>query len=364
MKLNTSYIVAGSLVVLGLVWFIVNNIGEKEPFPVSTPATAKAEARSELPTVQVRRIRASQHPDILELYGQTQANREVAVKAETAGLVAQVLVSEGARVTKGQTLCRQDLNARQALVDQALANIRSIEADLNAARTLAEKGFQSQTRVTAIEAQLDGARAGLKQAEIEADNINIRAPFSGLWERQDAQIGDYLAPGMSCGLLVDLSPLKTNVQLTETQLSRISKGTAASIELATGQTVQGQVSFIESKAAPATRTFRAEIHVPNSDYALKSGVTATVRMTSGNTPAQQVPGNILTLADSGDIGVRYIDESDVVQFAVVKTIDEDKNGLWVTGLPDNTRIITEGQDFVSVGMQVDPNEISGVASAP
>ncbi|MEP4053181.1 MAG: efflux RND transporter periplasmic adaptor subunit [Litorimonas sp.] len=364
MKLNTSYIIAGSLLVVGAMWFAFNNAGEDAPLPIATPTTAKKNAQLSMPTVQVRRIIASEHPNVMELYGQTRANREVALKAETVGLVSQIFVTEGQRVKKGQTVCRQDLNARQAVVDQAKANMRQIETDLNAARTLAEKGFQSSTRVTAFEAQLDGARAALKQAEIEADNINIRAPFSGVWERQDAQIGDFLSPGMSCGLLVDLSPLKVDAQLTEAQLGKVNRGDTANVRLATGEIITGMVAFIEAKADPATRTFRAEIHVPNDDFALRAGVTGTVSIKSGLTNAQQVPGSIMAIADNGDVGIRYIDESNIVRFAAIKTVDEDANGLWVTGLPDNTRIITQGQDFVSVGMEVDPQENYTSPSTP
>jgi len=316
MKLNTSYIIAGSLVLFGGIWFAVNNSGEEEPLPVATPATAKENARRAMPTVQVRRVTAQEHPNVLELYGQTRANREVA-----------------------------------------------IETDLNAARVLAEKGFQSSTRVTAFEAQLDGAKAALKQAEIEADNINIRAPFSGIWERQDAQIGDYLSPGMSCGLLVDLSPLKVDAQLTEAQLGKVARGDTATIQLATGENITGKIAFIEAKADPSTRTFRAEIHVPNDDLALKAGVTGTVRIKSGLTLAHQIPGNILAIADNGDVGIRYIDGSNIVRFASVDTIDEDANGLWVTGLPESVRIITQGQDFVSVDMEVKPEENYSAPSA-
>lgn len=356
MKLNTSYIIAAVLVLLGAMWFAFKNAGDEPAKPVSTPSIAKEDARQSMPTVLVRRVTASEHPNVLELYGQSVANREVELKAETIGLVAEVLVKEGARVKAGQTVCRQDLGARKALVDQAAANIRVIESDLAAARTLAEKGFQSSSRVTAFEAQLDGARAAMQQAEIEADNINIRAPFSGIWERQDAQIGDFLSPGMSCGLLVDLSPLKINVQLTESQLGNIARGNKAAIALATGENLTGPVTFIEAKADPSTRTFRTEIHVPNPNYALKAGVTATVRISSGVTLAQQVPGRVLTLADSGNVGIRYVDRNNIVRFVETTTIDEDANGMWVTGLPENTRIIIEGQDFVSVGMEVEVSE--------
>lgn len=359
MKLNSSYIIAGCLVLIGVAWFAFNSAGEEAPLPVSTPKTVGAQASQTVPSVQVRRIRASLHPNVMDLYGQSEANREVELKAETIGPVEQIFVAEGARVKAGQTVCRQSLGARQAQVDQAKANLRSIETDLNAARTLAEKGFQSQTRVTSLEAQLDGARAALQQAEIEADHIIIRAPFSGVWERQTAQIGDYLTPGMTCGLLVDLSPLKIDVQLTESQVGRVSIGSAATVELATGQILEGKVTFVEAKANTATRTFRTVIQIPNGDYKLKAGVTATVRLISGETLAQKVPSNILTINTEGTIGIRYVDSANIVQFATVKTIDEDASGIWVTGLPDNTRVIIEGQDFVDIGMRVDAVESYG-----
>ena len=355
MKLNTSYLIAGGLVILGAIWFAVNNGGDDAPLSVSTPATAKTEARRSIPTVRVKEIIAQDHPNILELYGQTRAAREVSVKAETAGLVAAINAREGAKIGKGQVLCRQGVNARQAIVDQATANLRTIESDLNAARILAEKGYQSQTRVMSFEAQLDGAKAALKQAEIELDAINIRSPFSGVWERQEAEVGDYLSPGMSCGLLVDLSPLKVDVELTEMQLALVERGMGADIILATGEQVSGKMAFIESRADPATRTFRGELHVPNEAFALRAGVTATVRLTSGLTRAQQIPGNILTLDESGSVGVRYVDANNIVRFATITTIDEDEDGQWVMGLPERTKIIIEGQNFVSVGQEVNAN---------
>ena len=347
---------------MGAAWFAFNSAGEEEAPASHTPATAKQEARQAMPTVQVRRIQASAHPDVMELYGQSRANREVEVSANTVGVVSEIFVTEGRRVKRGQITCRQHPNARQARVDGARASMRSMEADLNAAQVLAEKGFQSESRVISMQAQMDGAKAAMQEAEIELENVNMRASFSGIWERQDAEIGDFLGLGQSCGLLVDLSPLKVDVQLTETQIGRVIKGNPAMVKLATGETVTGKVVFIEAKADPATRTFRTEIQVPNDDYALKSGVTATVRLTSGETSAQHVPGRILTLADSGNVGIRYVDSANIVRFAETKTIDEDETGIWVTGLPDDIRVIIEGQDFVSVGMEVDVSDTSDTGS--
>jgi len=365
MKINRSYIIAVLLFILIGLWFAFNNIGKDKTVVGKTQAETRAEieASSQRPSVQVRRVTAQIHDNILQLYGQSAASREVNVKAETAGLIVATPIDEGRIIARGTTLCRQDVDARQAILDQALANQRTIETDLNAARILADKGFQSAARVTAFEAQLDGAKAGIKQAQIELDNVIMRAPFGGVWERQSAQIGDYLTPGQACGLLVDLSPLHIVVQLTENQVSAIAKGDTADVALATGENVTATVAFIEAKADPATRTFRTVMHVPNDDFKLKAGVTATVRLKAGEALAHQIPANILTLDDVGTVGVRYIDEQNIVRFAAITTIDEDDNGAWVTGLPASTRIITEGQSFVSEGMEVIPDSTYGAAAS-
>jgi multidrug efflux system membrane fusion protein len=363
MKMNKSFLIAFIAFAAIAIWFLVNNWNEGPPAEGKTQAEFQAENLQKMPTVQVKSVSAQAHENVLLLYGQTEASREVTVRAETAGSVVSAPAAEGRVVRKGDLLCQQDVDARQALVDQAAANMRSIENDLRSARTLAEKGFQSNTRVIAFEAQLDGAKAALKQAQIELDNVNIRAPFTGIWETQIAEVGDYLAPGQSCGLLVDLSPLTVVIQLTETQVALVKSGDMADITLATGETVTGKINFIQAKADIMTRTFRTEILVPNTDYSLKAGVTATVRISSGETLAQRIPSNILTLNDNGDVGVRYLDSGNIVRFAQVNIIDEEAGGAWVTGLPERTRIIVEGQDFVAVGMEVIPNSTPAITAA-
>ena len=352
MKINTSYIIAGLAIVGIVIWFMVNS---KEASKAPPRAKTTVTVEKTIPTVVYETRDATQHMNSFNLFGRTEANREVEVKAKTAGLVIAAPVTEGRRVAKGTVICRQDVDARQAVLDQAMAMLKSREADLNATRVLVEKGFKSAIQMDAEKAALDGARASAKQAEIELDNVMMRAPFAGIYEKQVAEIGDYLAPGQACGRIVDMNPLIVSIDLTESQVGFIKVGQAASIELVTGESLTGKVRFIESKANASTRTFRTEIAVPNPKYTLKGGVTATVSIQTGTTLAQHIPSKILTLDEDGSVGVRYLDSDDIVRFARTRTIDEDADGIWVTGLPDNTRIITQGQDFVAVGTKTNPS---------
>lgn len=351
MKINTSYLFAGGAILVIGLWFFVNS-KESANAPPREPTTVTVEKT--VPTVVYEPREAEEHQNKIELFGRTQANREVSITAKTAGIVDRVAVKKGSHVKRGTLICSQDIAARQAVLEQAKATLKSREVDLNATLTLVEKGYKSAIQLDADRAAVDGAKASVKQADVEFNNIYMHAPFSGIFDQQNVEIGDFLAPGQPCGNLVELNPLIVAIDLTENQVGHIKVGQAASVDLVTGETVAGKVKFIESKANSATRTFRTEIAVPNPKYNLKGGVTATVAIKTGTTMAQNVPSKILTLDNSGTVGVRYLDFDDTVRFAPVKTIDEDDNGIWVTGLPESTRIITQGQDFVAVGTQVSP----------
>lgn len=353
MKLNRSYILA-AIAVIGLgAWFTISSVGyDPDIYADVDPNAQKAEAA--IPTVVVRSVTAQVHPIRLTNYGRTLPNRRVEVKAKTAASLTSTPVSEGARVNRGDVICRQDTDARQAMVDQAKAQLDKVEADLAATTVLVDKGYRSATSLNGDRAAVDAARAQLKQAQIELGNIVLRAPFAGVYEMRMAEVGDYLSPGQPCALIVELNPLKLEAELTETQVGQVTIGQDVNIRLATGEAVTGKVSFIESVANPATRTFEMEMTIPNADYALKAGVSATLDLKIGEAMASLIPSGILALNDDGATGIRYVDAANRVRFAAIQQVDETAAGLWVLGLPERTRIIVEGQDYVSVGTEVDP----------
>lgn len=353
MKLNTSYPLAGAAILIVGAWFVIGSAGNDRDIYADVKKREQA-TESALPTVVVRSVVSETHDIRLTSYGRTLPNRRVDVKAKTPGSLVATPVREGARVERGDVICRQDIDARQAIVDQAKAQLAKAEADLTATATLVEKGYRAPTALNGDRAAVDGARASLKQAEIELGNVVLRAPFAGIYEARMAEVGDYLSPGMPCAAIVELNPLKLEAELTETQVGHVDMGQTVNIRLATGETVSGTVSFIESVANPATRTFQMEMSIPNPDYSLKAGVSATLDLKIGEAMASLVPSGVMALDENGATGIRYVDAGNIVRFAAIEQVDETQGGIWVTGLPPRSRIIIEGQDYVLVGSEVEP----------
>jgi multidrug efflux system membrane fusion protein len=47
-------------------------------------------------------------------------------------------------------------------------------------------------------------------------------------------------------------------------------------------------------------------------------------------------------------------ESGIVRFKPVQIVSDGPDGMWVTGVPNGTTVITVGQEFVSEGSRVKP----------
>lgn len=347
MRLKPQYLFVVILVGVLAIAFAIGTI-------INRGKSGSAEAKTtqpELPSVQVVLTPEVAREYDVAIRGRTEAARSVVTRAESPGVVAATPAVEGSFVRKGAVLCRLNLDARQALLDQARANLRSKQLQQKASADLAAKGFRSPTQLLQDQANLDSASALVRQAEVGVEQMNIRAPFDGVFDNREAEVGTYLAPGQACGTMIELNPLLIVADLPETEASKVQVGATASAKLVSGETLSGKVRYAAREADPQTRTYRVEITAANPQMT-RSGLSATVLIASGVGPAHLVPLSSLVLDASGVQGVRYVQADDKVAFAKVNIIQETPQGIWVTGLKGPVRVITVGHSYVAEGQKV------------
>lgn len=352
MQLKSSHLFAIGIVGALVLYLIVRALtsgGDGKENGQAKAATTPAQA---LPTVQVINVPETSHEYAVVLRGRTEAARSVVVRSETAGVVAATPTTEGRFVRRGEVLCRLEIDARRATLDQARAALRSRELQHQASIDLATKGYRSQTQVLQDKANLDAAAAQVRQAEIALEQVNIRAPFNGVFDKREAEIGTYLAPGQPCGTMIELDPLLIIGDLPETEAVRLSVGAPATAKLLSGQVLSGRVRYIARDADPQTRTYRVEVTASNPSSAARSGLSAEVRLAAGTGPAHLVPVSTLVLDSGGRQGVRHVSPDGRVLFSPVRVLEETPQGLWVAGMQGPARVITVGHSYVGEGQKV------------
>ncbi len=349
MTLNKSYIAALSIFVAVVLLFAVGTLLQSGQANSHEPAASE---QSRLFEVVTRTVTAEPRAATLSLRGRSQAFREVLVRAETGGRVAEAEILEGSEVEAGDVLCRLDVDARSAAVEQAEADLRARQLDYDAANELAQRGHRSTNQVASAEAARDAAQARLQAAREELANIYLRAPFNGVFDGRVAEVGDFLRAGDPCGTVVELDPLLVVAEVSERNVEALAPGMPGHVRLVTGQQVEGRVRFVERRADPATRTFRVEVEVPNPDMSIRSGVTAEIILELPERPAHRVPASILALDAEGELGIRIVEADHHVRFVRIELLSDDGEQVWVAGLPETADIIVLGQEFVANGVEV------------
>lgn len=329
-------------------------------FAGNEPAAAAQEADEDAPPPS-RAVRvvamsstAREIEDAVILRGETQAMREVDLRAETTGRVISEPLRRGAFVEQDQIVCQIDSGTREAMLAEAQARLADARINFSAADRLSQDGFASSTRLATTETNMRSAEAAVAAAATEIERLTIRAPFAGILENDSAELGSLLQAGGVCATVMQLDPIRLVGFVPETEVSRIEHDAMAGARLAAGGQVQGRVTFLSRSADPTTRTFRVDIEVPNPDLSIRDGQTAEILISAPGSKAHLVPQSSLTLNDDGALGVRLVDADRIARFAPVSLIRDTAKGVWITGLDETADVIIVGQEYVTDGVPVIP----------
>ncbi|WP_226781755.1 efflux RND transporter periplasmic adaptor subunit [Oceaniglobus trochenteri] len=341
-----------------LVIGIVGWMGSGFFLPAEQPAEQAADETPAQRAVAVA-VRRSVAEDVAQVFvaeGQAKPDRDTMIRAETSGQIGEVLVSKGADVTQGQIIARIDVASRAADLARAEEELARAQRDYDNAQALLERGVATADRVAQSRATLAAAQASVAEAKEATDNTELRAPFAGRLEALNLAEGEFVATGTEIGRVVDNTPLTITIQIPQQSLSDIKVGQSAEVNFITGAETKGEVTFVGSSADPQTRTFTAEIRVPNADGAVPAGISAKVRIPTGSVTAHFVSPAILSLGTDGTLGVKTVEDDNIVAFHEISIVRAQTDGIWVSGLPEEAQIVTIGQGFVNAGEKAAPQE--------
>ena len=352
--MNKSYLIAAFIAVAAAGWIYSGQFSGNTSYGSGAPAprtTAKAPA---LPQVRVRAIRAVERENQLTLFGRTEAIRMVELKAETSGRVISRAVEKGDRVKKGDVVVRLAMDDRQARLAEAEAVLEQRRIAYNADLKLAQKQFRAKVTLAASRAALESAKAALESNQLDIERTMIRASFDGIVNDLPLEVGDYAAVETIVASIVDLDTILVVGEVSERNVAKIKVGAPAEVYLSSGERAEGIVRYVSKIGSEATRTFRVEVGVKNPGYAIAEGMTTELRLNTGKVKAHYISPAVLTLSDKGVIGVKTVNAANQVEFFPVKIIADTSEGIWLTGLPETTTLITVGQEFVLPGQSVEP----------
>lgn len=344
--MKKSWLAAGTVVIVLTLW-MATGLLQSEGSDLS-----KETKPDPLMTVEVETVELQNMSREISLQGELEPVQYLLLKAETGGKVEELLVGKGSRVTRGDALVQLDKGSRVNMLAEATARVKSARSEQEAAATLQRQRLQSKVQSELAEAALESALAQQRNIELDISHTTIRAPFDAMVNDLPLELGTLIERGDVVAELVDNSAFDVAAQAAQQAAAKLRIGQSVTVDLITGETLPGKLTYISSLADPQTRTFRVEARVDNPDAALAAGISATLTIPVEQVEAAFISPSTLSLGDDGELGVKGVDADDRVFFLPIKLVSTSMDGAWVSGIPSGTRIITVGQGFVGLGEQV------------
>ncbi len=346
---SSSYLSIGLL--LATVLWVLSGAIASTPEPVVVKDENKSHPAMK---VKVQTVIAKEISREIVVQGELEPLRQVEIRAQTASKVIAMPAVKGEQVQAAALIVKLATEDRVALQKQAQAEVRNQKQEVSAARKLRKKGLQSENHLKSAEAALAAAQAALQRANLELEHIKIKAPFASVLEQRYVELGSHLEQGDRVALMVDKSVLKAVGNVSQQSVGKLRIGQTLTVRLLDGQEVEGRLSYISSLGDAQTHSFRVEAEVPNPDGILNAGVSAELRIAIARESAHFLSPALLSLNDVGKVGVKSVDTGNYVQFHPIELVRTEANGVWVSGMPPQAQVITQGQGFVITGEMVVP----------
>lgn len=348
-RIPFSYALASLLVLVLVIWLAFGNFQRFQTTPPDAPAQSEAGSRVEIAIQQSTPFIPQQI-----VQGQLTAERETALRANVAGFVTEKPVSQGSRVEAGDTLLVLDNDALPERLQQARDELAVAEAEYAGARNLRQRELISQPELLRLQSALSASAAQVAQLQNQLDDSRPTAPFEGVLNRVQVELGDLLQPGEEWAQLVDDRRLKGAAWVSQQQVGDLSVGLPVTARLLNGDQLEGELTFISHRAEEATRSFYIEAILDNPAGKRLAGGSAELTITLPPRQVHTLSPALLSLNGEGQLAVKHVDDHDQVQQTVVNLVSADIQRAYVTGLPDPLRLITLGAGIVEVGETVEP----------
>lgn len=255
--------------------------------------------------------------------GQAEAYRKSVLAARASGIVMGVVVRESQFVEAGALLVRLDTLEASMDLAQARASLLQARVDfeermLFAGELLDPARRAERERIVRVASGLEQAEIAHRRAEIAFSNTEVRAPFAGRVADLRAVEGAFIGNGAEVLTLVQLSPIRVEVNAGAAELGVLEAGGVARVRFAAlpQESFTARVESVNPLVNPESGSARVTLVLENPGERIKPGMFAWASL-----DARAYPNRILIPREA----VLERDRRPMVFMAV--GVDEDGNGI-------------------------------------
>ncbi len=291
------------------------------------------------------------------------------ISGKVDGRIDRLTVEEGDAVAAGMTIAVLDMGELSAQVIQAegnlfqaKANLEQAELDYRRMEPLALQGAISvqtldsaRTKRDLAAGQVRAAEGALSLYDNKLSGATITSPRDGVVVKRHLQAGFYAKAGSPLVTVADISTLLAKATVGEAEIAQLRLGATVKVKVEAlgGQEFVGTITRLSPVATMPSRTFTAEVSIPNQQNILKAGMFAKVEVpVQTHAQAIVVPETALVMRE--DIKTVYVLATDnkVQQRALKLGYVGDGWAEVLDGVKEGEKIVTAGQNKLRDGSTI------------
>lgn len=316
--------------------------------------------QEKIPLITTFPAKASKFIHYVELQGNVDTKKNLVIYPEYSGILTNVYVKEGQKVTKGQTLAKIDDGGLSQQVAQLQIQADLAKTTFERQKRLWEQSIGSEIQYLQAKSTYESQQKAVNQLQQQIGKTIIKAPFTGTIDDVITEQGSVVAPGQTALFrIVNLDDMYIETDVPESYITSVTEGKTVQVNFPVlGTTLDAKIRQAGSFINPANRTFKVEVAISNKEKNIKPNLTAKLKINDyTNENAILIPLSIISENAEGEQYVYTIankkDSLATAKRTIITTGKTQGDNIEVlSGLNSADEIVQEGARSVKDGQEV------------
>lgn len=313
-----------------------------------------------VPLITTLTVKDTLFNHFVELQGNVSTKKNLVIYPEYSGVLTQVYVKKGQKVSKGQTLAKIDDGGLSQQLSQLQIQAELAKTTFERQERLWNQKIGSEIQYLQAKSNYEAQQRAVGQLQQQIAKTNVRAPFSGTIDDVITDQGSLVVPGQTqLFRIVNLDEMYVETDVPERYISDVTPDKDVEVEFPIlGKTIQTKVRQAGDFINPANRTFKVEVAIPNKEKNIKPNLTAKLKINDyTNENALLIPQSIISENAQGDQYIYIISDKEEdlakAERVIIETGKTQGDLIEIlSGIEAGVEIIQEGARSVKDGQSV------------
>ena len=308
----------------------------------------------EVVNVKVSELQPQSFEHFFEVTGKVEAEYNIDVSPETAGIIKEIYVHEGQTVQKGFIMAKLNTEVLERSVEEVQVQLDLATTNYNRLKTLWDQKIGSEMQLLQAKNNMESLQKRLASLNSQIDLADVKSPIDGVVDVVYQEKGDIAGPQVHFAKVVNIGEIKIYADVSESYLTKIKVGDKVKVSFpALDKEIETSVRQIGNTIDPNNRTFRLRLDISNPGKLIKPNLVSIIRIRDYKSDDAIVVPSLLIKQDFKGDYTFIADNTEGKQVAkrvyVTPGVTDNNMTEVIQGLQGGMKIISEGFNQVANG---------------